>query len=1093
MQQIHDYLAEIRRQFHSGHAIEHAYRPALQRLMETFDDVVAVNDPKHSEHGAPDFVFLKQSNNSIIRGYAEAKDITVNLDKTEKTNQMERYAGYTNLVLTDYLEFRFYKNGEKYETVSLGCVKQGKLHLQPENGERLLRELQAFLDLPPESIKSGRRLAQIMGGKARRIRDNVEIYLKSEYVEAHELEKIYEMMKRLLVHDLDETKFADMYAQTLVYGLFVARYGDDTPENFTRSEARDLVPASNPFLRHFFDHIAGAGFDKRLAKIVDELCEIFSVSDVRNIVHRHLRIADNTVRDAKDPIIHFYEDFLQSYDSLERKKMGAYYTPTPVVRFIVRQIDQLLKTEFGVMKGLASSDTITRTVATQPWRKKGERKDRLTRDIVESRVQILDPAVGTATFLNETIRYIYEKNFQSGQAGLWPSYVNDNLIPRLFGFELMMAPYTVAHLKLAMMLRETGVNKLKTRLNVFLTNTLEEGIPIQPDLFSLGLTEAVTEESRLAAEVKSEKPVMVVMGNPPYSAESNNKTDYANSLVDKYKFEPGGLQKLKERNPKWLNDDYVKFIAFAEDMIERNGSGIVGMITNNGFLDNPTFRGMRWHLARTFDKIFVVNLHGNAKKRETAPDGGKDENIFDIMQGVSIMIAVKNNAKQAEFADVYYQDIFGLRQDKFDQLGTELTFEKIKLDQKMFYFVAKDTKGQEEYEKGILLNELMPINSVGIVTGKDDILVDEAGKDLLRKITKYKESYSSGKVYDRLQNAILDEKYIVPMNYRPFDKRCVYYDASVIERSREKVMKNMIGERSEPHTHTHTHTHRLRREENIAMIFKRGLSENSPSVFAIDSISESRSWSRPGMQGIESVAPLYLKQDENISIGACRQQKTNDGFHHVLASDAIMESSYVSNKTSEISSQFPLFILESEDGRRANFDVEKLQQLFSEVEQPTEESRKVYPEDIFDYIYASLHSPSYREKYKEFLKTDFPRVPRPGSWAEFWRKAELGGQLRQLHLMKALQIGDYDTTYPETGDNVVEKVVRDGDQVFINNSQYFGNIPELAWNFYIGGYQPAQKWLKDRRGRVLTANDIDHYQRIIKILLETDKIMKDIG
>jgi len=804
MQQIHDYLAEIKRQFHSGHAIEHAYRPALQRLMETFDDVVAVNDPKHSEHGAPDFVFLKQSNNSIIRGYAEAKDITVNLDKTEKTNQMERYAGYTNLVLTDYLEFRFYKNGEKYETVSLGCVKQGKLHLQPENGERLLRELQAFLDLPPESIKSGRRLAQIMGGKARRIRDNVEIYLKSEYVEAHELEKIYEMMKRLLVHDLDETKFADMYAQTLVYGLFVARYGDDTPENFTRSEARDLVPASNPFLRHFFDHIAGAGFDKRLAKIVDELCEIFSVSDVRNIVHRHLRIADNNACDAKDPIIHFYEDFLQSYDSLERKKMGAYYTPTPVVRFIVRQIDQLLKTEFGVMKGLASSDTITRMVATQPWRKKGERKDRLTRDIVESRVQILDPAVGTATFLNETIRYIYEKNFQSGQAGLWPSYVNDNLIPRLFGFELMMAPYTVAHLKLAMMLRETGVNKLKTRLNVFLTNTLEEGIPVQPDLFSLGLTGAVTEESRLAAEVKSEKPVMVVMGNPPYSAESNNKTDYANSLVNKYKVEPGGLQKLKERNPKWLNDDYVKFIAFAEDMIERNGSGIVGMITNNGFLDNPTFRGMRWHLSRTFDKIFVVNLHGNAKKRETAPGGSKDENIFDIMQGVSIMIAVKNNTKQAEFADVYYQDIFGLRQDKFDQLGTELTFEKIKLDQKMFYFVAKDTKGQEEYEKGILLNELMPVNSVGIVTGKDDILVDEISSNLLRKITRYKESYSRGKVYDRLQNAVLDEKYIVPMNYRPFDRRSVYYDTNVVERSREKVMKNMIGERSEPHTHTHT-------------------------------------------------------------------------------------------------------------------------------------------------------------------------------------------------------------------------------------------------------------------------------------------------
>lgn len=818
MQQIHDYLAEIKRQFHSGHAIEHAYRPALQRLMETFDDVVAVNDPKHSEHGAPDFVFLKQSNNSIIRGYAEAKDITVNLDKTEKTNQMERYAGYTNLVLTDYLEFRFYKNGEKYETVSLGCVKQGNLHLQPENGERLLRELQAFLDLPPESIKSGRRLAQIMGGKARRIRDNVEIYLKSEYVEAHELEKIYEMMKRLLVHDLDETKFADMYAQTLVYGLFVARYGDDTPENFTRSEARDLVPASNPFLRHFFDHIAGAGFDKRLAKIVDELCEIFSVSDVRNIVHRHLHIADNNACDAKDPIIHFYEDFLQSYDRLERKKMGAYYTPTPVVRLIVRQIDQLLKTEFGIAKGLASSDTITRTVATQPWRKKGERKDRLTRDIVESRVQILDPAVGTATFLNETIRYIYEKNFQSGQAGLWPSYANDNLIPRLFGFELMMAPYTVAHLKLAMMLRETGVNKLKTRLNVFLTNTLEEGIPVQPDLFSLGLTGAVTEESRLAAEVKSEKPVMVVMGNPPYSGVSSNETKFANSLIEKYKVEPGGVIKLQEKK-HWLNDDYVKFIAFAEDMIERNGSGIVGMITNNGFLDNPTFRGMRWHLARTFDKIFVVNLHGNAKKRETAPDGGKDENVFDIMQGVSIMIAVKNNTKQAEFADVHYQDIFGLRQDKFDQLGTEITFKKINLDQKMLYFVAKDTKGQEDYEKGILLNELMPVNTAGIVTMGDSFIISEWPESIRDRVCKLangeydqdrlNSEFTLGKNYAKyvLSSASglrLNEDLIVPIAYRPFDIRYTYFDNKVVWRWREKVMRNMIGERSEPHTHTHT-------------------------------------------------------------------------------------------------------------------------------------------------------------------------------------------------------------------------------------------------------------------------------------------------
>ena len=821
MQQIHDYLEEVKRQFYSGHAIEHAYRPALQRLMETFDDVVAVNDPKHSEHGAPDFVFLKCSNNSIIRGYAEAKDITVSLDKTEKTNQMERYAGYTNLVLTDYLEFRFYENGEKYETISLGYVKQGKLYLQPENGERLLRELQAFLDLPPENIKSGRRLAQIMGAKARRIRDNVEVYLKSDDIEARELEKIYEMMKQLLVHDLDETKFADMYAQTLVYGLFVARYGDDSPETFTRSEARDLVPASNPFLRHFFDHIAGTGFDKRLAKIVDELCEIFSVSDVREIVHKHLKVVDNKEQDTKDPIIHFYEDFLQSYDPNERKKMGAYYTPMPVVQYIVRQIDKVLKDDFGITKGLASADMITRTVDTQPWRKKGERKDRLTREISEPRVQILDPAVGTATFLNETIKYVYEQNFKGTQEGRWASYANENLVPRLFGFELMMAPYTVAHLKLGMTLRETGIDKLRSRLNVFLTNTLEEGIPTQPDLFSFGLAEAVSEESRLAAEVKSEKPVMVVMGNPPYSGVSSNETKFANALIEKYKIEPGGKTKLQEKK-HWLNDDYVKFIAFAEDMIERNGSGVVGMITNNGFLDNPTFRGMRWRLAKTFDKIYIVNLHGNAKKKETASDGSKDENVFDIMQGVGIMIAVKNNSKQDEFADVFCHDIFGLRKDKFDTLGAELEFEKLQLDQKMFYFVKKDTEGQEEYEKGIALNELMPVNTTGIVTMGDSFIVDEDPNVILERVEKLRSGgyqkheldaeFKLGKNYSDyiLKNAAalsVDEKLVVPVAYRPFDKRYTYFDNKVIWRWREKVMRNMLGERSEPHTHTHTHTH----------------------------------------------------------------------------------------------------------------------------------------------------------------------------------------------------------------------------------------------------------------------------------------------
>ncbi len=394
---VQAYAKEVEIQFMTGHAKEHAYRPALERLMSSFEDVAAVNDPKRSAHGNPDFIFLKRSHQSIILGYAEAKDIDISLDKTEKTNQMSRYAGYQNLYLSNYLEFRFFQNGVKYQTVSIGKIINGRPVFDSDAYGQLADELAQFLSLPPESIKSGKRLAEIMGAKARRIRDNVAIYLKHEENEQNlELEKIYGLMKELLVHDLSPDKFADMYSQTLVYGLFVARYNDSTPESFTRAEARDLVPASNPFLREFFDHIVGPRFDKRLTYIVDELCEVFSVSDVHLLVQRHLKLFH--FDDEKDPIIHFYEDFLKEYDPAERKKMGAYYTPIPVVKFIVRQVDEVLKREFGLSKGLADSSKQPYIVQLQGTKHK----------IEMHRVQILDPAVGTATFLNETIKYIQQ-------------------------------------------------------------------------------------------------------------------------------------------------------------------------------------------------------------------------------------------------------------------------------------------------------------------------------------------------------------------------------------------------------------------------------------------------------------------------------------------------------------------------------------------------------------------------------------------------------------------------------------------------------------------------------------------------------------
>jgi predicted helicase len=1028
---VSQYVEEITKQFNSGQAQEHAYRPALSALMNSFEDVVAVNDPKRSEHGNPDFVFLRDSNQKVIRGYAEAKDVISNLDKTEKSEQMQRYHGYANLFLTNYLEFRFFKNGEKYKTISLGHVSSGELKLTPETSGELARELQAFLELPPERIRSGKRLAGIMGGKARRIRDNVAIYLlHTDETKNRELEKIYRMMRELLVHDLTPDKFADMYAQTLVYGLFVACYGAGNSGEFNRRIARDLVPASNPFLRHFFDHIVGPDFDMRLAYIVDELCEVFSVSNLEEIVNKHLRIADSTT-DAKDPIIHFYEDFLNEYDPIERKRMGAYYTPVPVVRFIVAQVDKMLKLEFGVAQGLASSETFTKQVDLGQKvmiRKGGALRSTRTSFLDKKfhRVQVLDPAVGTATFLNETIKFIHE-GFM-GQEGMWPSYVRDSLVKRLYGFELMMAPYTIAHLKLGMTLKETGAGKLTERLGVYLTNTLEESVPAQTDLFSFGLAEAVSDESRHAAEIKTERPIMVVMGNPPYSVSSNNKSSFIEKLVADYK------KNLDEKNIQPLSDDYIKFIRFSEAMIAKNGQGIVAMITNNSFIDGLIHRQMRKHLMQTFDSIYILDLHGNSKKKETAPDGSKDENVFDIQQGVSIICAVKNSiGTDADTnADVYHAELYGSRKSKFKALTSPIEWAKLTPDSKMAYFVPKDNLAREVYDKFVSIRELMPLSNSGVQTKRDALFVDMDPDVLSLRVEKllsgdvsssfvkeYKVANSSSyKLADKLQQGKdFNEDFIRRYNYRPFDDRYIYYDRDLIGRAFYSAMKHML-------------------------------------------------------------AP-------NLGLIVTRQQSTGS-FNHAFITDIVTDNNSISLQTKEISYLFPLYLHHDDGTSTTNLDPKTLRQFSANL------GGEQLPEDILSYIYALLHSPSYRAAYGEFLKDDFPRVPPPSGDDEFSRMVHIGRELESLHMLRSETVHKFDTTYSVSGSDEVEKIEYVDSNVFINSEQYFGNVPEAAWDFYIGGYQPAQKWLKDRKGRKLTSQDVTHYQQVIKSLLETTRLMAEI-
>ena len=718
-----------------------------------------------------------------------------------------------------------------------------------------------------------------------------------------------------------------------------------------------------------------------------------------------------------------------------------------------------MKEEFGLTKGLADTSKvkIKRKIHGTAKTRKGQKGKDVHEEVEVHKVQILDPATGTGTFLAETIKQIYSKF--KGQEGLWSSYVENDLIPRINGFEILMASYTMCHLKIEMLLKESGYKPKNTqnqpRLKVFLTNSLEEAHPDTGTLFASWLAK----EASAANSVKEDTPVMCVIGNPPYSGESQNKGQWIMNLMDDYKKEPGGKEKLKERNPKWINDDYVKFIRYSQYFIEKNGEGILAFINPHGFLDNPTFRGMRWHLQKTYDKIFTIDLHGNSKKKEIAPNGSKDENVFDIQQGVSINIFIKtSNKKPNELGKVFHHDLYGKRESKYTFLNNNslktISFKELPNKAPMYFMVYKDFKIENEYNKGFSIKEIFPLNSVGIVTARDNFTIHTKKKDLTKTIEKFlslddeeaRKIFKLGKdvrdwkvIYaknDLLKNYPSKGKF-TKINYRPFDDKWTFYTGASKGfhcYPRAEIMNNFIE------------------IENIGLVYKLGNpEEKSVSVMISKNIIDFRSWSRPGMQGGDYISPLYLTPDTK-SFDRKKRVNINQNILNILLNKLQLNYS-------------------SEDNKGSN---------------------EITPIIIVDYIYAILHSPSYRKKYNEFLKIDFPRIPYPEDKEVFWKLVKLGGELRTIHLLENPIIEEYITSYPIDGSNVVEKTQYKDGKVFINKEQYFDGVPEVAWNFYIGGYQPAQKWLKDRKGRELSVDDILHYQKIIVALTETDRIMKEI-
>ena len=1057
---LNQYIQTLDTRFKSGISREHSYRADLENLLrELVKGVEITNEPANvTDCGNPDYVITK---GKIPVGYIEAKDLGKDLNSKQYKEQFTRYRkALDNLMITDYLWFQFFQNGELVHEIRIGVIEGNGVKPLTENFAEFQNLIQNFCTFVGQTIKSAKRLAEMMAAKARLLENTLERAVTSdeENQENTSLKGQFEAFRQILIHDLTPKDFADIYSQTLAYGMFAARLHDPSLNNFSRQEAAELIPKTNPFLRKLFQYVAGYDIDPRIKTTVDNLADVFRATNVEALLKNFGKSTQTN-----DPIIHFYETFLAEYDPKLRKSRGVWYTPEPVVNFIVRAVDDILKTEFDLPQGLA--DTSKTKIKVQDYTKATadmrSKTKLIEREKEVHKVQILDPATGTGTFLAEVVKHIYRNNFNSMQ-GAWSGYVEEHLIPRLNGFELLMASYSMAHLKLDMLLTETGYKPKKDqRFNIFLTNSLEEHHPDTGTLFANWLSTEANE----ANHIKRDTPVMVVMGNPPYSVSSTNKSKWIEGLTADYK------KDLNERNIQPLSDDYIKFIRFGQHFIDKNGEGVLAYISNNSFIDGIIHRQMRKHLLESFDSIYILDLHGNAKKKEVCLDGSTDQNVFDIMQGVSINLFVKTGKKKKdELGKVYHFDLYGKREYKYDFLNINslksLAWNKLEPNEPNYYLVKKDFGGSVKYHSGFKVDEIFKVNSTGIKTHRDHFVIDYNKVDLSKRITEFYDlnlddntiankfnlkSNGDFSISNARQSATFNGNKITYIDYRPFDKRFCYYESTLIDRGREKIMQHFL------------------KGGNLGLSTFRQSRNGEQGTFWINK-------SIIGKDAISSLDtcttfPLYLYSETNaqqsIEQTAARTPNLNPEIVKEIALKlglAFVPEKEVAGNVCFINSH------EVRDDYKTTFA----------------------PIDLLDYIYAVLHSPTYRETYKEFLKIDFPRVPYPKDSETFWQLVKLGGELRQIHLLESSKVNQFITQYPIDGSNKVGKIKYESGKVWINEDQYFENVPLVAWEFYIGGYQPSQKWLKDRKERVLNFEDLLHYQKIIVALTETDRIMKEI-
>lgn len=1043
-----EYAKAISANLARGDSTEHTHRPALKSVVQAVRaGTVATNEPRRIECGAPDYIV---STGAATIGYIEAKDVGDNLSATEKTKQLKGYlAALPNLILTDYVEFRWYTDGKLRETACLGMVADRGVRTTADSVAQVRGLLDKFLQHRAPSAAGAKELAGRMAHLARMIRE-VAVSTFEHEEETGTLHAQYQAFTEVLLPDLPVDQFADMFAQTIAYGLFAARASGPIGRGFTRQDAAYLLPKTNPFLRKLFGHIAGPDLDDRIAWIVDDLAQVLADADMHTI----LQDFHSKVR-KEDPVVHFYETFLAEYDPKMREVRGVYYTPEPVVSYIVRSVDHLLKTKFDKPLGLADPNVL-----------------------------ILDPACGTGTFLFCVVKLIYDRMVESGQRGGWNDYVEKHLLPRLYGFELLMAPYAIAHLKLGMLLEETGYEfKSDQRLGVYLTNTLEEAVKTDQALPFAGF---ITEEANAAAEVKRERPIMVVLGNPPYSGHSANRSEkvvedrttgrvvrrrvktWIGQLVHDYYTVDG--KPLGERNPKMLQDDYVKFIRFGQWRIEQTGHGILAFVTNHGYLDNPTFRGMRQHLSAAFSEISVLDLHGNAKKRETAPDGSKDENVFDIRQGVAVGLFV--NEPGASPHKCRHADLWGPRSGGPDRVGKygwlacsdvrSTAWSHVHLAAPFYPFKPEASGRSAEFYALSGLSTAFGMHGVGVATGRDYLLVaftravlascaaafaaaDAGDAEIREMFVAPADKLQVAQARAALRAGGAGAASVVPYLYRPFDFRFLLYADVLVDRPRREVMRHLA-------------------RRNRALFVGRQGQAVGPGCWNLAFCGALVEDYNLFYRGNNACYPLYLyPAPGELTLHASHWPAGPEGRVPNLSLP------FTGDMEKRLGMEFVT------DGKG------DLEETFG-------------PEDVFDYIYAVFHSPTYRTRYAEFLKIDFPRVPLTSNKDAFRGLVEKGAELVSLHLMESPALNNLVTTYPASGSDEVEKVEYNDllRRVCINKTQYFEGVDPEVWEFHVGGYQVLSKWLKDRKGRKLTYEDQQHYQKIVVALKETIRLTREI-